>query len=148
MMSVDVRAFTRHWPAEEFARELSDPQTRIWLGETAAGACVGYVHVRLIVDEAELLNIAVLPEARRAGAAVALLRHAQTACEEAGARRMYLEVRRDNAAALALYARLGWQQVGIRKGYYSEDGADALVLAVDLDSALAVPPLDAEPPAT
>ncbi|MCO4772189.1 MAG: ribosomal protein S18-alanine N-acetyltransferase [Deltaproteobacteria bacterium] len=131
VVRVDVRSFTRHWPAKEFANHLEDPLVRIWLCEDSTGP-LGYVHIRVIVDEAELLNVAVDPSARRRGVARRLLGHAQTHAREAGAERMFLEVRRDNEAALALYRRAGWEQVGIRKRYYSEDGADAVVMSIDL----------------
>lgn len=129
---VDVRAFTtRHWPADDFAEQLVDPIVAIWLIEDESGT-LGYVHVRAVAGEAELLNIAVLPRARRRGLAGRLLFHAQEQALGAGTDRMFLEVRADNEAALALYRRAGWEQVGIRKRYYSEDGEDAIILSVDL----------------
>ncbi len=133
VLHVDVRAFSRHWPAEDFAAELVDPMTSIWLAEDDAGP-VGYAHVRVIVDEGELLNLAVLPGRRRTGAGRALLAHAEEEAGAAGAVRCFLEVRRDNAAAVGLYLGAGWEQVGIRRAYYSEDGADALVLSKVLEA--------------
>lgn len=128
---VDARAFTRHWPAEDFAAQLVDPIVAIWVIEDENGPAA-YVHVRAVAGEAELLNIAVLPRARRQGLAARLLRHAQEEAFAAGTTRMFLEVRADNDAALRLYRREGWEQVGIRKRYYSEDGSDAIILSVDL----------------
>lgn len=136
VVRVDVRSFTRHWPASEFENHLADPRVSIWLAEDEA-RIVGYAHVRVLLDEAELLNIAVDPSARRRGIAHTLLDHAQEAAREAGAERMFLEVRRDNEAALGLYRAAGWEQVGIRKRYYREDGADAVIMSIDLvDSTL------------
>ncbi len=132
---VDVRAFSRHWPADDFAAELVNPLTSIWLAEDADGP-VGYAHVRVITDEAELLNLAVLPARRRSGAGRALLARAEAEAHEAGADRIFLEVRHDNVAAVGLYLGTGWEQVGIRKRYYSEDGADAIVLSKVLAAGL------------
>ena len=132
VLRVDLRAFSRHWPAEDFAAELVNPLSAIWLAEDADGP-IGYAHVRVILDEAELLNLAVLPERRRSGAGRALLDHAETEARAAGAVRCFLEVRRDNAAAIGLYLGAGWEQVGIRRAYYSEDQADALVLSKVLE---------------
>lgn len=133
VLLVDVRAFSRHWPAEDFAAELVNPMTSIWLAEDDEGP-LGYAHVRVILDEAELLNLAVLPGRRRGGAGRALLQLAEAEAHAAGAVRCFLEVRRDNVAAVGLYLGAGWEQVGIRKGYYSADGADALVLSKVLEA--------------
>lgn len=131
VVRVDVRSFTRHWPADDFAAQLVDPLVCIWLADAGKGA-LGYVHVRVVGDEAELLNIAVDPDGRRLGLGERLLRHAMSECAELGVGRVFLEVRADNHAAMALYRRCAWEQVGIRKRYYSEDGADAIVMSVDL----------------
>jgi [ribosomal protein S18]-alanine N-acetyltransferase len=128
VLRVDVRAFRRHWPADDFAAELVNPLASIWLAEDADGP-VGYAHVRVVTDEGELLNLAVLPARRRSGAGRALLARAEAEALLSGAARMFLEVRQDNVPAVSLYLRAGWEQVGIRKRYYSEDGADAIVLS-------------------
>ena len=136
VVRVDVRSFTRDWPADDFLAQLGDPTVvlGIALAGEAPSTSLGYVHVRLVGPEAELLNLAVDPAARRTGLGRRLLRWGQAEAAEAGVDRMFLEVRHDNVAALALYRAEGWQQVGIRKRYYSEDGADAVVMAVDLDA--------------
>jgi len=134
VLHVDVRSFSRHWPAEDFSAELVHPLATIWLAETEAGP-LGYAHVRVVADEAELLNLAVLPASRRGGVGRALLARAEEDAAEQGAARFFLEVRRDNAAAIGLYLGHGWEQVGIRKGYYSADGADAIVLSKVLSPA-------------
>lgn len=146
VVHIDARAFTRHWPADDFANELTNPLTSIWIAEVDDEP-IGYAHVRVVMDEAELLNLAVLPDRRRGGVGRLLLAHAEAEAKEGGATRFFLEVRRDNAAAIGLYLGAGWEQVGIRKGYYSEDGADAIVLSKVLAPAL-VPGLDDGSPST
>lgn len=131
VVRVDVRSFTRHWPADDFAAQLVDPLVCMWLADTGE-RCLGYVHVRVVGDEAELLNIAVDPDGRQRGLGQRLLKHAMAECAELGVGRIFLEVRADNHAALSLYRRCDWEQVGIRKRYYSEDGADAIVMSIDL----------------
>ncbi len=140
IVRVDVRSFTRHWPADEFRAHLSDPLVTFLLAEDEDGA-LGYAHVRAVVDEAELLNVAVDPRGRRRGLGRRLLEAAQGAARSGGAERMFLEVRADNEAAIALYRACRWEQVGIRKRYYSEDGADAIVMSIDLVEA-GVEPLE------
>jgi ribosomal-protein-alanine N-acetyltransferase len=91
----------------------------------------GMVLARVVADEAEILTIAVLPAARRHGLGRALLRTAMDRAAERGAREMFLEVAIANGAARALYAALGFTQVGRRRGYYP-GGGDALILRADL----------------
>ncbi len=93
---------------------------------------VGLALARVAADEAEVLAIGVLPERRRCGAGRALLSALTLSCAERGARRLFLEVACDNAAAQALYAACGFTVVGRRPGYYaSSSGAsiDGLILA-------------------
>jgi len=143
IVRVDVRSFTRHWPAEEFRAHLDDPLVTFLLADDPAGA-LGYAHVRAVVDEAELLNVAVDPRGRRCGLGRRLLEAAQAVARGGGAERMFLEVRADNEAAIGLYRSCGWEQVGIRKRYYSEDGADAIVMSIDLVEA-GIAPLEIDP---
>ena len=89
------------------------------------------VLARRAADEAEILTIAVAPEARRRGAARAMLRAAIAEATARGAATLFLEVSSANSVARALYESEGFGQVGKRRGYY-EDGTDALVLAKKL----------------
>jgi ribosomal-protein-alanine N-acetyltransferase len=75
-------------------------------------------------DEAELIRIAVMPEARRAGLARRLMEASETFLREEGIDNLYLEVRISNAPARALYEALGWKLQRLRKTYY-RDGEDA-----------------------
>jgi ribosomal-protein-alanine N-acetyltransferase len=86
---------------------------------------------RMAADEAEVLTLAVAPEARRQGIATLLLREAKAHVGFRGGTAVFLEVATGNAAALALYAREGFVEVGRRRRYYS-DSADALVLRATL----------------
>ena len=95
----------------------------------------GFALSRLAADEAEILTIAVDPALRRAGVGRDLLRAHLAQAAYAGARRIFLEVDADNAAALALYKRFQFAPVGERKGYYKRsDGksATALIMRRDL----------------
>lgn len=117
---------TEAWDAAAIAALLATPGTAALLlgGE-------GMVLLRVAADEAEILTLAVRPEARRRGAGRALVSAAMAAATAAGAARMLLEVAEDNAAARALYAAAGFAPAGRRPRYYP-DGRDALVLAVAL----------------
>jgi ribosomal-protein-alanine N-acetyltransferase len=97
-------------------------------------AVVGFALVRAIMDEAELLLIAVDPAVRRTGVGAALLRGVVAECEGRGVARLHLEVRANNPA-ISLYAAHGFRHEGVRRGYYrGRDGAsfDAHTYARDL----------------
>ncbi len=91
----------------------------------------GFVLARVASDEAEILTLAVSPEARRSGLGRALLAAAMAEARARGAASMFLEVAAANEAALALYADAGFTQVGTRPNYYP-GGAAALVLRASL----------------
>ena len=119
----------RAWTAPEFASLLTTPGIRFGIRES------GFVAVRVAADEAEILTLAVHPEARRRGLARALVTEALAEAKAAGAARVLLEVAVDNLAARGLYESFGFTETGRRGRYYSRaDGGrvDALVLALDL----------------
>ncbi len=121
--------FTEHWDEAAMAAVLAMPGS---FGLLADGnPPQGFILCRIAVDEAEVLTLLVLPPFRRRGIAAALLGAALAAARAAGVSAMYLEVAANNAAGLALYSALGFQQVGRRPRYYG-GSTDALVLKADL----------------
>jgi len=96
----------------------------------------GFVLARVIVDEAEILTLAVAPAVQRQGLARRLMTAAATRAASQGAACLFLEVSAANAPARALYAACGFTQVGRRRAYY-DDGSDALILRRDLSPAAA-----------
>jgi [ribosomal protein S18]-alanine N-acetyltransferase len=120
------------WTASDFAGFLGDPLAFL-LVEGDAGFLLG----RAVAGEAELLTLAVAPEARRLGLGRKLVVRFLYQAQLRGAERAFLEVSADNAPAVALYESSGFQRTGTRRGYYrSPEGqrTDALVLARDLPS--------------
>jgi len=93
------------------------------------GIVRGLVVFRTMVDEAEILNLAVDSTRRRRGIGSRLIKDALAACKTAGVKRIFLEVRDSNDAARKFYLRMGFTEVGRRRKYYSEPMEDALVLA-------------------
>lgn len=124
-------ATPRPWSAAEFAEFLASPLCFL-LTEPQ-----GFLLGRVIADEAELLTVAVAPEARRQGTGARLLARFAQAAQARGAASAFLEVAESNTAAKALYAQAGWATAGHRKGYYhSPEGAavDAVVMVLPLAS--------------
>lgn len=122
------------WNAADFAGLLGDPLAFL-LVEGDAGFLLG----RAVAGEAELLTLAVAPEARRLGLGRKLVARFLYQSQLRGAERAFLEVAEDNAAAIALYESAGFSRAGLRRGYcHAPDGSrsDALVLA----RGLATPP--------
>lgn len=113
------------WSWEMFAAELEIGNHYV-VHRDADGAIDGYAGVALIGDEAEVHTIGVRPESQGAGIGRRLLRQLISV---AGSRRMLLEVRTDNAPAIALYGSEGFTVVGIRRRYYRPSGADAYTMA-------------------
>ena len=83
-------------------------------------------------DAAEINNIAVFPEYRRRGAATALINGLVDACNERGVKKLSLDVRESNTAALCLYEKNGFFRVGKRRGYYTAPKEDAVLLDKDI----------------
>jgi ribosomal-protein-alanine N-acetyltransferase len=134
LAAVQAACFDETWSAASVAGLLSGFGTfGFWATiDGAEGRLpVGYVLVRSIGDEAEILSIAVLSGERGHGIAARLLARALDAATQRGARKVFLEVAPDNAAAIALYGRAGFVKVGVRRGYYQAPGGakDAMVLA-------------------
>jgi ribosomal-protein-alanine N-acetyltransferase len=123
--------FSDAWPEEAFSSLLAREGVIVVLGAREGRAdSEGFVLLRVVADEAEILTFCVAPEARRAGLGRALL---DAGCDDArklGARALFLEVGEKNEAALALYRDAGFSTVGRRAAYYHhvDAPADALVM--------------------
>ena len=136
LAALHARAMTSPapYPAAAFAALLATP------GVFLVGDARGFALGRVAADEAELVTIAVLPEARRQGIGRRLLGAFRDEAERRGAAHAFLEVAEDNAAARALYAAEGWIEAGRRPGYYAAGEGrrrDALILRRPLGTAAA-----------
>ena len=132
---IHAAGFAYPWSASELENLIADPNA---LGtaalDPASAKLRGFVLSRLAADEAEILTIAVDPALRKIGVGRDLLRAHLGEVAAAGAARIFLEVDENNAAALALYARFGFVQVGKRQGYYKKpDGKSAAALVMRRD---------------
>lgn len=122
------------WSAEALARILALPRS-FGLIAHEAGQPLGFLLAQCAAGESEIINLAVAPAARRQGIGGALVAGAMARARGMDAHTMFLEVAGDNAAARALYDRIGFVQVGIRPGYYRRDPndyTDAFILRREL----------------
>ena len=130
-----AQGFYRGWPREDFAAYIAGEGTSLYVACDAKRRIAGFAMIRHLVDEAELITIAVDGKWRKKGVGVALMRALFDDLLMSPARKLFLEVAADNAAALRLYGKMGFAYVSERKGYYPRpDGtaATAIVMARDL----------------
>jgi [ribosomal protein S18]-alanine N-acetyltransferase len=99
----------------------------------ALEAVIGFLSARRVADELEILDLAVLPGARRHGAGSALLLHTLDAARRSGARATFLEVASQNQPAVQLYTKHGFRTLDVRRRYYPS-GDDALLMIFSFDS--------------
>lgn len=131
---IERRVFTTPWPESSFHRFLGD----LFLVVTAGTRVVGYAVGRMVLDEGEVLNVAVAQSQRRQGLGRRLLLSLVARLADNGAEVVYLEVRESNRAAIALYHGFGFSVVGRRPSYYTSPTEDALVLRLEIDGVTGV----------
>lgn len=133
VLHIERRSFTIPWSDATFRGLLRRQSTALLVAERA-GQVVGYAVLWFAADEAELGDMAVLPEERRRGLGRWLLEGALAEAARRGAKRVYLEVRESNAAARSLYELAGFEVAGTRPDYYSEPKEDAILMTRQLES--------------
>lgn len=132
IMNIETRAYTFPWTAGIF-RDCMGAGYCCYVLETKA-EIMAYAVMSVAVKEAHILNICVSPDMRGAGYGRALMDRLITLARQLDADMMFLEVRPSNAAALRLYDKLGFNEIGVRRNYYpaAEGREDALILAKQL----------------
>ena len=130
--AIERESFSQPWSERLFADELFNDTVSLIVAEGEDGTVLGYAELQVILDEGCLEKIAVDPKYRRQGVAEELL-GAFLRFGRANLAFITLEVRESNAPAIALYEKLGFQQVGRRKNYYAEVHEDAILMTVEFD---------------
>lgn len=132
--AIEVRIFPMPWSLTSYRFEMLNPISKKWVAEVEDAQGIkhiaGMIIVWLSTDVAYISNIGVDTAFRRQGIACKLLRIALVSCAQLGAQSAALEVRASNQAALALYDRFGFEQVGRHIGYYHDNNEDALRLTL------------------
>ena len=126
---IERASYPTPWSRSMFASELSKPSS-LCLGafDAETGGLVGYLVISRYVDAWHVMNIAVAPERRRQGIASMLLNRLFDLTSGRGRRGYTLEVRVSNTGAIKLYERLGFKPRGVRRGYYTDNREDALIM--------------------
>jgi len=127
VLDIESASFSRPWTRRHFLDELESPNGFPVVALAPQGGVVGYLCLQLVLDEAEILDVAVHASRRGRGVGEVLVRSALAFCREKSAALLFLEVRVSNLAAISLYRRLGFRESGRRKCYY-ENGEDAMLM--------------------
>lgn len=115
------------WSEKALEEALGKPGSLV-LAAVCYGETVGFLNGSYVMDEAELLNIAVCPQKRRLGIARMLIRTFEEELLQLGAVAIYLEVRESNIPAQVLYKKCGFERNGLRKNYYRDPSENAILM--------------------
>ena len=150
IMALETRIFENDaWSREAMNRDVTDPDCYYLVAfppdaPTQIDAYAGLQAPRG-ATEGDIQTIAVTEEARGHGLGRTLVQTLLTEARKRGAREVFLEVRADNPGAQRVYSRLGFEELGVRRGYYQPDNVDALVMRVRLTAPEMAPAVPSEP---
>jgi len=128
VMNIEKASFPTPWSRNAFLSEIYENSRACYLVARQNGKVIGYVGIWVILDEGHITNLAVHPDFRRRGVGERLMRAIMDYARSKGAKRITLEVRVSNLGAQKLYEKLGFVSVGIRPGYYHDNGEDAMIM--------------------
>lgn len=131
VMRIERSCFAPPWKREDFAAHLQADYARLFVAEREADL-IGYVDLLSAADQGDIANIAVREDARGGGVGSALLLAALNAARELGLVEIFLEVRTSNEAAIRMYERASFSQIGTRRAYYTQPTEDACLMRLTL----------------
>ena len=131
VMAIERVSFAYPWSARFFLQEIAAQCARPIIAEIN-GRIAGYILFWVLPDDVDIHNVAVHPDFRRQGLGRQLLDQAIATGRARASLRVTLEVRKSNLIAQKLYESHGFAVTGVRKGYYSDDGEDAITMALEL----------------
>ena len=131
--AIEASSFSLPWSENGFKTALGRRDTVFYVA-TVDEKIVGYAGFYICLDEADITNIAVAPDYKRKGIGGRLMDSVISACSSKGVLMIALEVRAGNEPAKALYRKCGFQEVGLRKGFYSSPTEDACVMTKYLET--------------
>ena len=124
---LETLCFSDPWSEKSVASELNNPLS-LWLTAMEGDRVAGYIGSQTVMDETDMMNVAVHPDFRRKGIAQALINKLVEQLKARGSRCLTLEVRASNTPAITLYEQLGFSEIGRRRNYYRNPREDALIL--------------------
>lgn len=132
VLEVEKASFTLPWTTDIFYHELMDNMHAYYFVVECEGKIIGYSGMWVVIDDAQITNIAILPDFRGKKIGEKLFAHMMLTAVRLGAAHLSLEVRVSNIVAQKMYRKFGLVPGGIRKNYYTDNQEDALVMWVNL----------------
>lgn len=128
VLKIENISFSVPWSKKAFINEIRDNRLSEYIVALKEGIIVGYGGMWVIIDEGHITNIAVHPEYRNQSVGSAIVEGLINLCKKNNILRMTLEVRFFNKKAQSLYKKYGFEECGIRPGYYSDTKEDAIIM--------------------
>jgi len=132
VLKVEEASFIEPWPKEIFYQEIKNNDYAYYFVAQLDNEIIGYAGMWFVIDDAQITNIAILPEYRGQKIGEKLFEYTCQQAMRMGVKRLSLEVRTSNVIAQSLYKKFGFVPGGIRKNYYTDNQEDAIVMWVNL----------------
>ena len=133
IVRIEETCFTDPWSKQGFADSLHEASAHLLVIEDESGEIAGYACLYQVVDEGEIVNVAIDPKYLQKGYGEKLVSALMKLGKDLGAERFFLEVRKSNVAGQALYGSLGFFACGVRKGFYENPKEDAVLMMWEMD---------------
>lgn len=127
---LDILCFSSPWSESAFEHEIKENSLAFYIVAEieSTGQIIGYAGLWIINDEGHITNVAVDPKYRRKKLGFSIVKVLTSEAEKAGAKSFTLEVRLSNLGAIEMYEKSGFIKIGVRKGYYTDNNEDALIM--------------------
>ncbi len=132
VLEIENQSFPTPWSRNSFAHEISGNDFAYYVVAMDGSRVAGYAGMWVILDEGHITTIAVHPSRRRCRIGESILNNLINEAKKRGCVRMTLEVRPSNFGAIELYEKIGFASFGVRPGYYSDTGEDAVIMWKEL----------------
>lgn len=129
---IEETAFSMPWSKDGFASALQMPGSNYLVAVEPFGEIVGYCGYYSVLDEAEITNVAIAPAHRKKGYATLMLTELLRQAKSNFISKIVLEVRFSNHNAIALYEKLGFQKLGLRRDFYERPKEDAIIMLLEI----------------
>ncbi|MCH5585396.1 ribosomal protein S18-alanine N-acetyltransferase [Shimazuella sp. AN120528] len=133
VMEIEKLSFTDPWSEISFEDEITANDLAYYIVSLVDGNVVGYAGMWVVLDEAQLTNVALHPDYRGQGTGKEIVAYMIELAKQLGASKVTLEVRKSNQRAQHLYRNLGFTVIGTRKNYYPDNGEDAILMGLVLN---------------
>jgi ribosomal-protein-alanine N-acetyltransferase len=134
IMEIEHRSFSDPWSELSFTDELMTNDLAYYVVAIVDGNIAGYAGMWVVLEEAQITNVAIHPDYRNSGLGKGIVSYLIELAQELGANEMTLEVRKSNQIAQRLYRNLGFKVIGQRKGYYPDNGEDAILMGLIIEN--------------